>query len=182
LFQPVSDAVRFTDEGSGVPYQDIEIRYGSELLANRSEVTSSAGSAVAENATSVAVYGVTERNIETLLATTGELQGLADYVVARYGEPEYRIERITVNLSALPVDDVVAILSLELGDQADVIFTPNRVGEKIAVRNRVIGISHEVTVEQHIVSFSFEELPFAFFILDDALFGTLDNTDGVLGF
>jgi hypothetical protein len=32
------------------------------------------------------------------------------------------------------------------------------------------------------MSFAFEELPFEFFILDDAVFGILDGTDGVLGF
>jgi hypothetical protein len=39
-----------------------------------------------------------------------------------------------------------------------------------------------VSVESHYVSFSFEELPFAFFILDDAVFGKLDDDAGVLGF
>jgi hypothetical protein len=63
-----------------------------------------------------------------------------------------------------------------------VVFTPNRIGVPIAIRNRVIGISHDVGVDEHRVSFSFEDLPFDFFILDDAVVGKLDNTDGVLGF
>jgi hypothetical protein len=56
------------------------------------------------------------------------------------------------------------------------------VGAAIAIRNRVIRISHDVGVDRHTVSFAFEDLPFQFFILDDAVFGKLDNTDGVLGF
>jgi len=182
LFQPITDALEFTDGTDGVQYEDIQISYGSELLANRSEVTSVAGTAVADNATSQVVYGVTEKNVETLLSSVPQLQGLADYIVSRYGNPEYRIENVTVNLRAIGPDQLDNVLDLEIGDQADVIFTPNRIGVPIAVRNRVIGISHDVGVDSHTVSFSFEALPFEFFILNDAVFGKLDNTDGVLGF
>jgi hypothetical protein len=182
LFQPVTNAVEFTDSGGGVQYEAIQISYGSELLANRSEVTSVAGTAVADNLTSQVLYGVTEKNLDTLLSSETQLQALADYVVARYGEPEYRIENVTVNLRALSPAQVTEVLGLELGEQADVVFRPGGVGEAIAIRNRVIGISHDVSVDRHTVSFSFEDLPFQFFILDDAVFGKLDNTDGVLGF
>jgi hypothetical protein len=89
---------------------------------------------------------------------------------------------VTVNLRALNGTRLDQVLSLELGDQADVVFRPNKIGQPIAIRNRVIGISHDIGVDRHTVSFAFEELPFDFFILDDAVFGKLDNTDGVLGF
>jgi hypothetical protein len=182
LFQPQTDAVTFTDNGAGVPYEDIEISFGSELLVNRSTVTSVAGTAVSENATSIVTFGVTEKDLETLLSSEAQLDALADYIVARYGNPEYRIENVTVNLRALSPEQREDVLSLELGDQADVVFTPNSVGQQIALRNRVIGISHDVGVDRHTMSFAFEELPFDFFILDDAVVGKLDNTDGVLGF
>jgi hypothetical protein len=182
LIAPTTDVAEFTDDGDGIRYEDIQISYGSETLANRSVVTSVAGTAVAENATSAIVYGVTEKNFDTLLSSETQLQALADYVVSRYGNPEYRIENVTVNLRALSPSRVNEVLGLELGDQADVVFTPNKVGSPIAVRNRVIGISHDVGVDRHLISFAFEELPFKFFILDDAVFGKLNNTDGVLGF
>jgi hypothetical protein len=182
LIQPITDAVKFTDSTEGIPYQDIEISYGSELLANRSTVTSVAGTATAENATSVVTYGVTEKDIDTLLSSVPQLEALADYIVARYGEPEYRFERVTVNLRALNSHQLDDALGLELGDQADVVFRPNNIGQTIAIRNRVIGISHDIGVDRHTMSFAFEALPFDFFILDDAVFGKLDNTDGVLGF
>jgi len=182
LIAPTTDVVEFTDNGDGVKYEEIQISYGSETLANRSVITSVAGTAVAENATSIVVYGVTENNFDTLLSSETQLQSLADYVVSRYGNPEYRIQNVTVNLRALSPSRVNQVLGLELGDQADVVFTPNRVGAPIAIRNRVIGITHDVGVDRHLVSFAFEALPFEFFILDDAVFGKLDNTDGVLGF
>lgn len=181
LFQPISNAVTFADDGSGIGYDDIQIVYGTELLTNEVTVTSSAGTATASDVTSQVTYGVTAKSIDSLLAA-GDLQGLADYIVAKYGEPEYRIERIRVNMRALSEAQRADVLSLELGDQADVIFTPNKVGAQIALRNRVIGISHDLGVDSHFVSIAFEELPFAFFILDDAVFGKLDDDAGVLGF
>jgi hypothetical protein len=180
LFSPVSGAVTFTDDGSGIGYDDIQIVYGAELLVNDAVVTSSEGTAVASDATSQVTYGVTTRTVDSLLAS-GSLQGLADYIVARYSEPEYRIERIRVNMMALTSEQRSDVLSLELGDQADVVFTPNRTGSTIAIRNRVIGISHDITPTEHYVSLSFEALPFDFFILDNNPFGILDG-DGVLGF
>jgi hypothetical protein len=182
LFQPQTDAVTFTDSSEGVPYEDIQISFGSELLVNRSTVTSDAGTATSENATSIVTFGVTEKDLDTLLSSEAQLEALADYIVARYGEPEYRIENVTVNLRALTTDQRDDVLGLELGDQADVVFTPNGIGQQIALRNRIIGITHNVGVDRHTMSFAFEELPFDFFILDDAVFGKLDNTDGVLGF
>jgi hypothetical protein len=182
LFQPQTDAVTFTDNGEGVPYEGIEISFGSELLVNRSTATSTAGEATAENATSIVTFGVTEKDFDVLLSSEAQLQALVDYVVARYGNPEYRIENVTVNLRALSPQQREDVLGLELGDQADVVFTPNSVGQQIALRNRVIGIAHDVGVDRHTMSFAFEELPFDFFILDDAVVGKLDNTDGVLGF
>lgn len=181
LFSPVTGAVTFADDGSGIAYDDIQIVYGAELLVNDAVVTSTEGTAVASDATSQVTYGVTTRTVDSLLAS-GSLQGLADYIVARYKEPEYRIERIRVNMTALTSGERSQVLSLELGDQADVMFTPNRIGAPIVIRNRVIGIAHDVSPTEHFVSFSFEQLPFDFFLLDDAVFGRLDDDAAVLGF
>ena len=181
LIQPIDDAVTFTDESDGIPYVDIAITFGIDLMANDVTVTSPAGTAVADNPASQVLYGVIERTVDTFLAA-GSLQGLADYVLFRYEVPEYRIESVTVDARALSVEQREQVFGLELGDQADIVFTPNKIGTRIPIRNRVIGVSHNVGVDTHFVSFSFEALPFEFFILDDAVFGKLDNTDGVLGF
>lgn len=181
LFQPETNPVTFSDSNSGIPYDDIQIVYGTELLTNNVTVTSSAGTATATNSTSEVAYGVTSKSVDSLLGS-GSLQGLADYIVARYSEPEYRIERIRVNVRALTTQQRADVLGLELGSQADVIFTPNRVGVPIALRNRVIGVSHDVTIDSHFISLTFEKLPFDFFLLDDPVFGKLDDDAGVLGF
>jgi hypothetical protein len=182
LVQPVTDAVIFTDSGAGIRYQGIAISYGTEELTNRAVITSAAGTGISVDVDSQNTYGITEQTVDTLLSTTGQLEGLADYLVFRYKEPEFRIESVTVSVRALTDSQVNQILGLELGDQADVVFRPSGIGETIAIRNRIIGISHDVSIEEHFVTFNFEALPFSFFIIEDPVFGKLDNTDGVLGF
>lgn len=181
LVVQLPSGVRFTDDGSGIPYEDVQISFGSDQMVNQAIVESPAGTAISEDLSSQVVYGIIEKTISTELSTLAQAEAIADYVIERYSEPEYRIAAITVNLNAVTSGQLTDILALELGDQADVTFTPNGVGQAIAVRNRIIGISHDVGVAEHRVTFNLEQLPFEFFLLDDELFGIL-NGDAVLGF
>ena len=182
LIPTVTSAVQFTDNGPGVPYEGIEISYGSDQMVNRAIVEFPGGTAISEDLTSQVTYGLIEKSLSTELSSTAQAEAIADYIISRYSEPEYRIASVTTNLRALSSGQVDDILGLELGDQADVIFRPNRIGETISLRNRIIGVSHQIGLAEHRVTFNFEELPFAFFILDDATFGKLDDDAGVLGF
>lgn len=181
LLQPVETATEFTDEGRGIPYDDVQISFGTDLLANRVIVTSTEGTAIAQNSASQLENGVAELTVDSLL-DSGSLDGLANYLVFKYGTPEYRIASVRVNLKALTPPQRSEVLQLELGSQADVIFTPNRIGNPISIRNRITGISHDVSLESHYVTFNFEALGFSLFILDDSDAGKLDNTEYVLGF
>jgi hypothetical protein len=131
LISPVTSAVRFTDSGPGIPYEDVRISYGTDLMVNQAVVTFPGGTAISEDLTSQVTYGITERTIDTELANLAQAEAIADYLIARYSEPEYRIESVTVNLRALTSSQVVDVLGLELGDQADIVFTPNRVGVRL---------------------------------------------------
>jgi hypothetical protein len=182
LFQPTDEAIRFTDNGDGVPFEDIQIAFGSELMVNRATITSVAGTAVEFDASSGVIYGIIEKDLDTLLSSQPQLEALADYIVGRYSQPEYRVENITVNLRAVSDAQRTQLLGLELGDESVVSFTPNNVGDPIALRYRIIGISHDVGVDRHSMSFNFEQLQFQFFVLDDPVFGILDGTEAVLGF
>jgi hypothetical protein len=182
LIEPTTSVVRFTDEGVGIPYENVQILFGTDLMVNQAVVTYPGGTATAEDLTSQVTYGITEKTIDTQLSSEAQAQAIADYLIDRYAEPEYRIGSVVVNLRALTSAQVTEVLGLELGDQADILFTPNDVGEPISLRNRVIGISHDVGVVEHRVTLNFEELPFTFFLLDDATFGRLDDDAAVLGF
>jgi hypothetical protein len=181
LLSTVSDPVAFSDEG-GIPFVDLVIEYGSEDLVNQAIVTGPSGTAISEDLTSQEVYGIAALQIDTQLATLAGQEGLADFVIERYSQPEYRFRSLTTNLRGLSDAQVAEVLGVEIGDQVDVTFTPNRIPPAVSIRNRIIGISHDISIDQHFVTFNFEKLPFTFFVLDDPVFGKLDEPDVVLGF
>ena len=181
LVDPTTDDVVFSDT-NGIPFSALEVEYGSEDLVNQAIVTGPNGTATAEDLTSQVVYGITALEIDTQLSSLTGQQGLADFMITRYSEPEYRFRNLTTNLLGLSQTQQDDVLALEIGDQVDVVFTPNGIGDAISIRNRIIGISHEIGIDTHVVRFNFEKLPFTFFVLDDPEFGKLDEADVVLGF
>lgn len=182
-FNQPATPLRFSDTNNGLPYVAAQIVFGLELFANKAVVENSDDVQVFDNLLSQTEFGVSERSFKTNLSTLVQLRALAKYVVARYGEPELRVEQIDVNLESLTLDDRLDVLGLELGDIVEVEFTPNKIGDPIILRNRIIGLSHSKSLATHTLSVFFENLPFGdFFVLDDAELGTLDNADTGLAF
>jgi hypothetical protein len=169
--------VKFADDGTGVPVRQFVVDYGSELMVNRVSVSNSTGTATAQNDLSLVTYGPIEESIDTVLEDN--LDGLASYVVAKYGQPEYRFSGVIVNLDSLSTADRADVLGIEIGDVVQVVFTPNGVGTPIDKYGQVIGIEHAKDTGQHNVSFSLAAADFASLVLDDTVFGRLDvNTLG----
>ena len=167
--------ILFTDDGTGVPYMDIEIEYGTESIRNRVSISRPNSPAVtALNTDSVIEYGNMEFDItDILLADDVQAQALADWLVQRYGEPYLRIDSITLDLGMLTSEQTQTALEVELGDVGRVLFTPGGVGSAIDRYVTVDAITHRVTAGSHIVTFDLSEAVPSF---------TLDSTEfGVLG-
>ena len=165
---------------AGIPYQGCEIVYGIEEMANSVQVTYTAGSvvagtAVAEDLTSQAAYGIIDRRYESLLSTSAQAQALANWQVGLYAQPRYRVDSISVNLLGVNSAQALQVLQIDLGDVVSV-TPPNSSAAQIVT---VDGIEHEADPGQHQVTFRMSETTAAF-ILDDLTFGTLDNNS--LGF
>ena len=180
--QTYSSAVTFGT--AGVPFTNVGVVFGTEEMTNAVSVTyyggtAVAGTAVAQDATSQAAYGVIDQTYNTLLSTSADAQELADWLVGTYAQPRYRVDTLTVNLSTLSVVDAVSVESLELGDTVRVQWTPNGVGSAIDQYVTIDGIEHSASPAAHEVTFTLSQATVAF-ILDDTFFGTLDNN--VLGF
>lgn len=168
-------AVVFADDGTGVPYKNAAVSYGTELLFNQAEVTSPVGTAVANNTVSQGKYGITQTNVDTLLSTYQQTEALSTFWVAKYGEPEYRFQDLTVSLDALSNDQQIGVLNLELGDIIQIKFTPNGVGSPIDRYGQIIKIDHTIGVDRHDITFSVGSLQYSFLVLDDVGFGILDT-------
>lgn len=170
-----SGAPLFSDAGDGIPYVGATVQYGTELLYNSVEVTYPAGTAVAVNISSQNLYGISSTSVDTLLSGTTGAESLADYWVARYGQPDYRFEAIDINVSGLPGTYAETVLQLELGDVIQMKFTPNGIGSAIDRYLQVTSIDHNVNIDQHITRIGVSSLQFSFLVLDDDGFGILDE-------
>lgn len=164
---------------SGIPFESIGVVYGVEELWNKVSVTYTAGSviagtAIAEDLDSQHDYGVFQTNYDTLLGTLADAQEVAQRQVARYSQPQYRIEEITVNLTGVGPSIASQVLALDLGDVVEVSWTPNSVGSAITQYVAIDGIRHEATPEVHRVSLRMSEAS-ASFTLDNPVFGVLDQ-------
>lgn len=175
------ELVDFNDT-TGIPFQNIEVIYGSELLYNRAVIANEGGgTATAISQTSIDTYGQRSLEITNLLGATDDQS--VDYalnIVEQYSQPEYRIEQIEVGLHDLEPAQLTQVLGIELGDLARITFTPNGIGDPIARFGEVIRIDHNVRVDRHFVTFGFREQTQVAFILNDETFGKLDSNN-ILG-
>ena len=164
---------------TGIQFADVNIVYGSENLYNRITLENAdifPEQAFAEDAVSQAVYGPRTLNQTGLLIQEPEqLQFLADFFLARYKEPQYRFETVTVVLDTLSIVNQDKVLELEIGDIVLVRFEPSDIPPAIEQYCRIIGINHDWTPGSKNISFALERLDFAVFILDDLVLGELDN-------
>lgn len=181
---PDASTFAFTDTGSaaGVPYVGIGVDLSSELLFNEVSITREGGvTQTATDAASQAKYGVQSLVFsDALLASDTEALNLANYLLGLYKNPLVRVQRVEVELAGLTTAQQERVLSLDLGDISQVIFTPNGIGDAISLQVKVIGINHSIGVSSHRVIFETDSTATNLFILDDVAFGILDS--GVLGF
>jgi hypothetical protein len=166
-------------EYTGIQFADVNIVYGSENLYNRIALTNAdifPEEAFAEDAESQVIYGPrTYSGSGLLIQEPEQLEFLADFLLARYKEPQYRFEAVTVVMDTLTTENQDKVLELEIGDIVLVRFEPSGIPPAIEQYCRIIGINHDWNPASKNISFALERLDFAIFILDDPVLGELDN-------
>lgn len=178
-----TDSVHLSDAGDGIPYQDVRVVYGSELLYNEIVIgsTTTNSTAIAYDYDSINEYGILNYTQTDLLMNTDEqVESMAVFLAQKYSQPEFRFETVSVRLNGLSSADENALLNIELGDVVKLSFTPNNVPPAIIRYAEVIKISHSVDVDgEHIITFGFSALDFTYLVLDDAQFGKLDSNNAL---
>jgi hypothetical protein len=164
---------------TGIQFADVNIVYGSENLYNRISLENAdvfPEEAFAEDADSQALYGPRTLSQSGLLVQEPtDLQFLADYLLGRYKEPQYRFETVTVVLDTLTTVNQDKVLDLEIGDIILVRFEPSDIPPAIEQYCRIIGVNHAWNPGSKNISFSLEKLDFGLFILDNPVLGVLDD-------
>jgi hypothetical protein len=171
----------FTDDATSgaYPYSNIEIGYSSEILYNQIAILSADGTknVQSNDAVSQSIYDIGRLEInDVLYSDEKKLSNLGSFLITKYGNPEYRINSVTVSFISLSqtLQDNLLFYA-QINDFMRVRFTPNGVGTPVEQYVRVIGIEHNVDIENHYVRYSFESLRNPSLVLDDTLFGKLDN-------
>jgi hypothetical protein len=166
-------------EYTGIQFADVNIIYGSENLYNRIALENADAipeSAFAEDEPSQLIYGPRTLSQSGLLVQDpDQLQFLADFLLARYKEPQYRFETVTVVMDTLTTVNQDKVLDLEIGDIVLVRFEPSDIPPAIEQYCRIIGINHDWNPGSKNISFALERLDFSIFILDNAVLGVLDD-------
>ena len=166
-------------EYTGIQFADVNIVYGSENLYNRISLENAdvfPEQAFAEDVDSQLIYGPrTFSQSGLLIQELAQLEFLADYLLARYKEPQYRFEAVTVVLDTLTTENQNKVLELEIGDIVLVRFEPSDIPPAIEQYVRIIGINHDWNPSSKNITFALERLDFAIFILDDPVLGVLDS-------
>ena len=130
----VGTAATFTDDGTGIPYVEVSVMYGTELLYNRVSITRAGGTQqIASNTNSIASYGISTLDETGLLTDTdANALTLANYLLGQYQQPELRFDQVTLELSALSAAQQASVLALDLTNVVTVKFQPNRTGTRIS--------------------------------------------------
>lgn len=176
---PTLVPIIFADDNTanGIKYTNINAMYGSENLYNRVSVSRLGGTnQIANSTSSQTKYGVSSLSITGLLMQTNdEALNLASYLTGLYDEPELRINQVTVALHDKTPEEVEALVTTEIGDAVAIRFTPNQTGSAIVQNTAVIGISQSIGIDTHYITFNLGSLAYLPFLLDDTIYGILDN-------
>jgi hypothetical protein len=178
----INDADRlFTDDATAnaYPYSSIDIGFTSELLYNKIKVTSfdETNYVSATSSSSQTTYGISDLNLTNIYYNnTTQLTNLSVFLLKKYGTPEYRVSSLVVpfiSLSDSLQDSLVAFA--QINNFMKVKFTPNGIGTAIESYVRVVGIEHEISLDNHLVKYKLESLRNPSLVLDDVEFGKLDT-------
>jgi len=167
----------FADDGTGIPYQNLAVVYGSELLYNEVSVSRlNGGTETAVNLKSQEDFGISSFSLSGLpLDNDTSADNLATYLVSGYAQPEYRFEAIDINITDLSNAVQTQILDLEVTDFIRLLFTPNNVPPAIDRFAKVIRLSQTVTPLSHTVTLGLASTEYNFFTLSDVIFGRLTS-------
>lgn len=178
--------VHLTDDNTGIKYTDLAVMYGSENLANEIVVSSkiTTTTVIANDTDSQAAYGIFNITLSDLLTANDiELESLATFLARRYSQPDYKFDSLNVRLNDLSLSQQNQVLNLELGNVVKVSFTPSQIPPAIVKYAEIIRINHTVDLKgDHIINFGLSTVDLTYLILDDPVFGMLDNESNVLGF
>jgi len=156
----------FSDGATGTEYNALSIVYGQENLFNRVICTpvGSVNPGVAENATSIASFGVSALSLNNLLFSDAAAQDLANYLLSLYKLPSYRFDGMTIIFAGNQVSlvDQAEIIALDLGDTVRInktfsVGSPSEIYQNVTIEH----IDHRISPQAHEITYKFSPATFS---------------------
>jgi len=162
-----------------IPFNGVDIEYGSEFLFNRISITRLDGTPQVEvNTASQETYGLrTLAKSGLLFLSDDEANQFAQYLSTLYGTPDVRIKSHEIILNGVSELHARYVKRLEIGDVVRTVCTPNKVGDAIDTISIIEGIEHTINPDTHRVRLQLTPFSRAGFILDDPNRGLLDTSE-----
>ena len=179
-YGPISSpsAVTFSDDGSDVPYQEINRNLVSAELFNRLTANRTGAAAVTSNDTgSQDSYGIRLLPVgEVLVLDDATVTNLLNFLMVQTASTEVRINSLTAVLDTQASSTQNTVAQLELADSVTVEFTPPGVAQQ-STNGTLQQIGHAFTVGEtwRVTLGMTPRDTTSYFILDDASLGRLDH-------
>ena len=172
----------FSDGGTAIPYQSLDVLYGAETLYNSATVTTKGNAlGTAAGTASISEYGISNYSLNDLpLVDATEAATLAQNIVDKYAEPVSRFVQVGVTMNGLSPAQIEAIDSFEIGDVISVVKTfatgaPASISQDVFIER----IAHQITPGLHQVTLGLGQAQLlTAFILDSS---QLDDVNVGLG-
>ena len=181
LSGPVAD---FHDNGTAIPYDAVGITFEADAVVNRAVVTGLDGTSTTDSdPASIATYFIqTDSITNSLLHDAGQIADAAAYLLDPY--PEARYTDVSTAFPKLTTAQRDTVAVVDIGDTVSIEKSfPSGAGTtSLAQELSVEGIEHQIDYSTgHRITFYTSATTVVFeLILDDALYGTLDELN-VLG-
>jgi hypothetical protein len=129
--------------------------YGGSLVKNIAAFTRLGGSTqtVVDQTSRALSQDQRETRTDLVCETDDQALALATFFVARYKDPEYRPELVSVLPRADPARLYPAVLGRRVRDLVRIVRTPTRAGYTITSDCHVAGISHNIVADNWAVDF-----------------------------
>lgn len=173
----------FNDNGSDLPYQVLQIIYGSEFLYNRIQVQAVGGAVqTAEDLASQAEYGILTYAItDGLFANDAAALSLAEYLRDTYSEPTFWFDEIATPAHTISSAQRTTLYGLDMGEQIQLTrHFPNGSPATVTEVYAIERLGHTITANNHEVRLGLYKPQIVFeFILNNATYGVMDSDNAL---
>lgn len=174
-------AAYFSDDGTDIPYQGLEVIYGQEFLYNK-VITQIVGGTeqIANDVPSQEEYGISTLSLsDLLLAADTDALDLADNLLEKYKQPQYRFDRLRTEYMTLDTSTRNTVTGLEVSDVVEITRTYNTgTPGSVSLVYAVEALTHVISPSGHVVEFGLSPTELLYpLTLNDPTLGQLDSVN-----